>query len=90
MDKTRSLATTAITTILGLSLGLPAAAASHDQGASKEKCYGAVKKGQNDCGTANHGCSSQAATDGDPNEWIFLPKGTCEKIVGGSLEPGHE
>ena len=28
-----------------------------------------------------------AKTDGDPEEWIYVPKGTCEKIAGGSTEP---
>ncbi|MGE3319069.1 MAG: DUF2282 domain-containing protein [Candidatus Berkiella sp.] len=48
-----------------------------------EKCYGVVKSGLNDCGAEIHACASQSAKDGDPNDWIYLPKGTCEKIVGG-------
>ncbi len=53
----------------------------------KEKCYGIVKKGQNDCsgGLGFHGCQGQSATDGDKRDWIYLPKGICEKIVNGSL-----
>ena len=39
-------------------------------------------------GANGHGCAGQAKTDGDNNEWITLPKGTCERIVGGSLTPG--
>jgi uncharacterized membrane protein len=53
-----------------------------------EKCHGIVKAGKNDCGANGHGCAGQAKTDGDKNEWITLPKGTCERIVGGSLTPG--
>jgi uncharacterized membrane protein len=52
-----------------------------------EKCYGVAKKGMNDCGAYDHSCQGEAETNGDPNEWILLPKGTCEKIVGGSLKP---
>ena len=54
-----------------------------------EKCYGIVKAGMNDCGNASgtHSCAGQAKTDGDGGEWVYVPKGTCEKIVGGSLEP---
>jgi len=53
-----------------------------------EKCYGVAKKGQNDCGTSQHKCSNMATTDNDPEEWIYLPKGTCEKIAGGSTKGG--
>ena len=59
------------------------------EAASKEKCYGVVKAGQNGCADANgtHSCEAQAKTDGSGAEWISLPKGVCEKIVGGSLTP---
>lgn len=54
---------------------------------SSERCYGIAKKGLNDCGTHLHACGGQAARDNDPAEWILVPKGTCFKIVGGSLRP---
>ncbi len=50
----------------------------------KEKCYGVAKKGQNDCGTANHSCHAKAAADNLPDEWKFVATGTCEQ-VGGKL-----
>ncbi|MCR9143746.1 MAG: DUF2282 domain-containing protein [bacterium] len=50
-----------------------------------EKCAGIVKKGKNDCGTSVHSCSGHAKVDNDPEEWIYVPKGTCEKITGGKL-----
>ena len=53
----------------------------------KAKCYGVAKKGKNDCGANGHSCAGQAKVDGDANEWIFMPKGLCKKIVGGSLKP---
>ena len=52
-----------------------------------EKCYGIVKAGQNHCGANNHSCAGKAVRDSDPNEWLFVPKGTCEKLVGASLNP---
>lgn len=55
--------------------------------ADQEACYGVAKAGQNDCGTATHGCAGAAAVDKDPNEWKFVAKGSCTKL-GGSLEPG--
>lgn len=52
----------------------------------QEKCYGVAKAGQNDCGTATHGCAGQARADNDEKEWKYVAKGTCEK-VGGKLKP---
>lgn len=51
-----------------------------------EKCYGVVKAGMNDCGNSAHACASQSTKDSDANEWLYLPKGTCEKIVGGKTK----
>ena len=54
---------------------------------SWEKCAGIAKQGQNDCGSLDgaHGCSGKAKADSDPNEWVYVPDGTCEKIVGGKV-----
>jgi uncharacterized membrane protein len=52
-----------------------------------EKCYGIVKAGQNDCQTSTSACAGTAEVDGKPTAFIVVPKGTCEKIVGGSLKP---
>ncbi|TNG01491.1 MAG: DUF2282 domain-containing protein [Gammaproteobacteria bacterium] len=51
-----------------------------------EKCQGIVKKGMNDCGTAKHDCAGKAMTDNDPLEWVYVPEGTCSKIVGGTIK----
>ena len=50
-----------------------------------EKCAGIAKAGMNDCGTAKHSCAGQAASDGMKDEWVFVAKGSCEKIVGGTV-----
>jgi len=57
--------------------------------AEKEKCYGVVEAGHNDCGNAagTHSCAGQASVDGDGGEWVAMPKGLCDKLVGGSTEP---
>jgi uncharacterized membrane protein len=55
-----------------------------------EKCYGIVKTGLNDCATATQSCAGSATKDNQPDAFIFLPKGACEKIVGGSLTPKEE
>ena len=52
-----------------------------------EKCAGIAKAGKNDCGSLDgkHGCAGHAKVDNDPNEWVYVPGGTCEKITGGSV-----
>lgn len=56
---------------------------------NQEKCYGVVKAGMNGCGAADksHGCAGMAKEDASGVEWVALPKGTCEKLAGGSVEP---
>lgn len=67
------------------SVGGTGDAAAHAVKKGYEKCAGIVKKGMNDCGANGHSCAGVAAEDNDPNEWIMLPKGTCDKIVGGRV-----
>ena len=58
--------------------------AAATDGKSKEKCYGVVSAGKNDCGSADgaHSCAGMAKIDNDPNEWIYVPKGLCDRIGG--------
>jgi len=55
-----------------------------------EKCYGIAKAGKNDCASksAGHACAGQSTKDGDKQSFLLVPKGTCERIVGGSTTPG--
>jgi uncharacterized membrane protein len=50
-----------------------------------EKCYGIAKAGKNDCAANGHACQGQAKADANPREWVYLPSGTCDRIVGASL-----
>ena len=54
-----------------------------------EKCYGVAKAGKNDCAVKSLGtsCAGTATEDGIADAWIYVNKGTCEKIVGGSTSP---
>ncbi len=52
----------------------------------RERCYGIARAGHNECGTPKHSCAGMAEKDGDPQEWIMVQKGLCERITGGSLE----
>lgn len=77
---TKAIVASAITTALALA---PMAGA---QAAEQEKCYGIAKAGKNDCkagpGTS---CAGTSTVDAQGNAWMLVVKGSCEKIVGGSL-----
>ena len=79
----RSSAAAIIT--LGLTLGATSTMAMGGNKANMEKCAGIVKAGMNDCGNSKHACMGQAKKDRDPVEWVYVPKGTCEKIAGGKV-----
>ncbi len=52
-----------------------------------EKCYGVAKAGKNDYQTSNSSCAGTSRRDSQKDAWIYMPAGTCEKLVGGSLQP---
>ncbi|MGH7121330.1 MAG: BufA1 family periplasmic bufferin-type metallophore [Acetobacteraceae bacterium] len=51
-------------------------------------CYGVNAVGRNDCAAGAHSCAGQATIAHDPNSFVLLPAGDCQKIAGGSLKPG--
>ena len=65
------------------------AAEKSKQPKNMEKCYGIVKAGMNDCATAKQSCAGSATKDKQPDAYVFVPKGLCDKIVGGSLQAGE-
>jgi uncharacterized membrane protein len=69
---------------LGVFVFAGAAQAVPDQPKVWEKCAGVAKAGGNDCGSldSSHKCGGMSTKDDDPNEWVYVPKGTCEKIGG--------
>jgi uncharacterized membrane protein len=75
----------AIASALAVALALPSAAQA--QG-NLEKCYGVAKAGKNDCQTAKSSCAGTSKTDSQADAWVSVPKGTCDKLVGGKLTPG--
>jgi uncharacterized membrane protein len=52
-----------------------------------EKCYGIAKAGKNDCETMNSSCAGTSRRNGQSDAWIYVPKGTCEKVIGGNMKP---
>ncbi len=83
--KTTNAALAAIGSLLALSVATHAFAADKPQ-MEMEKCYGVSKAGKNDCAGAAHACAGQAKSDNSGKEFLSLPKGTCERLVGGSLK----
>jgi uncharacterized membrane protein len=83
MTDTKKLARTAVAAALALGLSGVGAAAAADM----EKCYGVAKAGKNDCQTATSSCAGTAKEDRQADAFIALPKGSCEKIAGGSTTP---
>jgi uncharacterized membrane protein len=78
---TTAIVAGAITTALSLS---PMSVAN---AADTEKCYGVAKAGKNDCAAGpGTSCAGSSTVDAQGNAWMLVLKGTCEKIVGGSLE----
>lgn len=72
---------------LGLTVGDATAA---DKKIEMEKCFGIAKAGMNDCSSkqAGHSCAGQGTKNNDPNDFVAVPKGTCDKIAGGTPAAG--
>ena len=68
----------------GLAAALSVGAISTAQAASKEKCYGIAKAGQNDCANlaGTHSCAGMAKTDNAVHEWKAVTKGSCKELGG--------
>ena len=87
MKKTHPLLTTTVA-LGGLALAGTALAGAPkwaSPGSTIVKCAGIAKKGMNDCGANGHSCAGNAKVDSDPNEWVYVPQGVCEKIAGGKV-----
>ncbi len=85
MNKTKQLALASAMTGL-IALAGTAASTSAIAGEGKEKCYGVAKAGKNDCATKNSSCAGTAKEDGQKDAFIALPKGLCDRLVGGSTK----
>ena len=68
------------------SMKLAAADAVPKNPKSWEMCFGIARAYKNDCSSSDlrHACSNKSTSDGDPTEYVWVPVGTCEKIVGGN------
>jgi uncharacterized membrane protein len=86
MDRTKLLVASALAAALAMPL-VSVAGPAPKPSFEAEKCYGLVKAGKNDCQTANSSCAGTSRRDSQGDAWVYMPKGSCEKLVGGSLQP---
>jgi uncharacterized membrane protein len=77
----------AVAGLLALGLAASVSAAPVAPDASKDKCFGVAKAGQNDCAAGKHACAGQSTVDNDPISWKYVAKGTCEKVGGKTTAP---
>ncbi len=70
-----------------LAIGLVGNAQAADKKVEMEKCFGVAKVGMNDCASnkSAHSCAGQGTKNNDPQDFVAVPKGTCDKIAGGML-----
>ena len=87
MQNTRYVITAAIAAFTsgGILAATTAQAAGAVLCAEQERCYGIAKAGKNDCATSSSACSGSAKQDNLKDAWIYVPKGTCQKVAGGML-----
>lgn len=87
MQNTRYVITAAIAALTsgGILASTTAQAAGAVVCAEQERCYGIAKAGKNDCATSSSVCSGSAKQDNQKDAWIYVPKGTCQKVAGGTL-----
>jgi uncharacterized membrane protein len=87
MSNKKLIMTSAITGLLAVATSSTALAHTPEAPNNQEKCYGISKAGMNDCASGVNSCSGSAIKDNQPDAWLFVPKGLCERITGGSLKP---
>jgi uncharacterized membrane protein len=75
LDRTVKIAIAGALALGALGAYGPAVAAE----AGTEQCAGIIKAGMNDCATKSHG---HVEGDANPEAWIYVPTGTCERLVG--------
>ena len=80
------IAGSAIASVLAIGvLGVTTETAVAAKSKPVEKCYGIAKAGKNDCQTAKSACAGTSTADAQKDAWLYVPKGSCEKIVNGNL-----
>ena len=87
-----SLTSATLAAAVGLAIAAPNALAQADPKKATmermakenlEKCYGVAARGKNDCAEGKHSCVGQATRDREPESFVLVPKGDCQKLAGG-------
>ena len=82
---TKKIVLAALTAIVAVGVNAQALAHTLPNMDGMERCYGIAKQGQNDC--AANDCAGTSKVNNDRAGWLAVPKGTCDRIVGGSTRP---
>jgi uncharacterized membrane protein len=53
---------------------------------SRERCFGVIRAGKNDCGIPRQACAGRSPHDAARDEGLLLPAGTCTKIDGSAFK----
>lgn len=70
----------AVSSLIAVSAGFSVPAFADNEG--MEQCAGVIRGGMNDCATSKNACHGHVKEDGNPEAWIYVPEGTCDKIAG--------
>lgn len=86
--KNNQILSVAIGSLLAIGLVGNASAEPKKMMPNMEQCFGIAKTGMNDCSSnkSAHSCAGQATKNNDPMDFVAVPKGTCDKIAGGTLK----
>ena len=79
----------AMTSLLAVGTASVAMSVSAEE-AKQEQCAGVIKAGKNDCATSKNQCHGHVNVDRDSEAWIYVPKGTCEKIAGARITSAND
>ena len=86
MRKSSVIVRAAIGGLLAIGAGsLASTAYAADDHSGDEQCAGVIKAGKNDCATSMNECHGHSEIYASPMVWIYVPKGTCDRIVGAHL-----
>ncbi|MEJ2686117.1 MAG: DUF2282 domain-containing protein [Gammaproteobacteria bacterium] len=91
-NTTLKLAVVAALSTAGLSVPLIAQASPLSQIKHENyvRCFGINAPYRNMCASATGSCAGTDAKANDPNGFVFVPKGVCGMIDGGTTQPGKQ
>ncbi len=67
-------------------MGNPIAKTRQELAKGMQACFGVNAAYKNDCKSPGHSCAGQDAKARDPNAFVLMPAGLCQKIAGGKVK----